>query len=118
MPSITIDFAVADPSTERAAFLSHLHWLQAFNTLAEFDSSPGGTSRTLMRLAQSAATFPVPRVPPGNYHEVMACLNRAWGTELVLCGIRQFVNEDELIRVRSEERRVGKECRSRWSPYH
>src|SRR5256885_15438278 len=27
--------------------------------------------------------------------------------------------EDELrIRYRSEERRVGKECRSRWSPYH
>ena len=23
-----------------------------------------------------------------------------------------------LFRVRSEERRVGKECRSRWSPYH
>ena len=23
-----------------------------------------------------------------------------------------------LIRLRSEERRVGKECRSRWSPYH
>ena len=22
------------------------------------------------------------------------------------------------IRIRSEERRVGKECRSRWSPYH
>src|ERR1035437_2293010 len=26
--------------------------------------------------------------------------------------------EDKLDRVRSEERRVGKECRSRWSPYH
>src|SRR5258707_9938493 len=25
-------------------------------------------------------------------------------------------SEDELLR--SEERRVGKECRSRWSPYH
>src|ERR1017187_1816615 len=25
---------------------------------------------------------------------------------------------DALIVVRSEERRVGKECRSRWSPYH
>ena len=25
---------------------------------------------------------------------------------------------DGYIRVRSEERRVGKECRSRWSPYH
>ena len=24
----------------------------------------------------------------------------------------------DFIRVRSEERRVGKECRSRWSPYH
>ena len=23
-----------------------------------------------------------------------------------------------MIFVRSEERRVGKECRSRWSPYH
>ena len=22
------------------------------------------------------------------------------------------------VEVRSEERRVGKECRSRWSPYH
>ena len=25
---------------------------------------------------------------------------------------------DQSIIVRSEERRVGKECRSRWSPYH
>ena len=25
---------------------------------------------------------------------------------------------DELEKIRSEERRVGKECRSRWSPYH
>ena len=24
----------------------------------------------------------------------------------------------EIVRRRSEERRVGKECRSRWSPYH
>ena len=23
-----------------------------------------------------------------------------------------------LVKIRSEERRVGKECRSRWSPYH
>ena len=30
------------------------------------------------------------------------------------------VNEgsEKLDQVRSEERRVGKECRSRWSPYH
>ena len=28
------------------------------------------------------------------------------------------VNEDQGYVLRSEERRVGKECRSRWSPYH
>ena len=99
MPTITIDFAAADLSTERAAFLSHLHWLHAFNALAGFDSSPGSTSRTLLRLAQSAAAFPVPRVPGGNLPEVMGCLNRAWGTELVLCGTRQYANEDALIRI-------------------
>src|SRR3712207_9430265 len=35
---------------------------------------------------------------------------------------RQFAREAgyevTLSKVRSEERRVGKECRSRWSPYH
>ena len=28
------------------------------------------------------------------------------------------VHLDEVVLLRSEERRVGKECRSRWSPYH
>src|SRR3712207_9531726 len=35
--------------------------------------------------------------------------------QLVAPGRRPSV---ELVEVRSEERRVGKECRSRWSPYH
>ena len=34
--------------------------------------------------------------------------NKEWGMEL-----REIVEKH-----RSEERRVGKECRSRWSPYH
>ena len=29
-----------------------------------------------------------------------------------------IISVDELADTRSEERRVGKECRSRWSPYH
>ena len=33
--------------------------------------------------------------------------------------IIKFNNYDSLSKkLRSEERRVGKECRSRWSPYH
>ena len=30
----------------------------------------------------------------------------------------KFTGSDAVDGVRSEERRVGKECRSRWSPYH
>ena len=37
----------------------------------------------------------------------------------------RYINNPEMIKnkvekktTRSEERRVGKECRSRWSPYH
>ena len=31
---------------------------------------------------------------------------------------RAFEQADAVYTERSEERRVGKECRSRWSPYH
>ena len=31
---------------------------------------------------------------------------------------QQWLKEAGYNRSRSEERRVGKECRSRWSPYH
>src|SRR5258708_39482000 len=33
-------------------------------------------------------------------------------------GITIVTEKPTMISVRSEERRVGKECRSRWSPYH
>ena len=39
---------------------------------------------------------------------------RVAGREIIK-GFNLTINEGE---VRSEERRVGKECRSRWSPYH
>ena len=29
-----------------------------------------------------------------------------------------YADGEEALKERSEERRVGKECRSRWSPYH
>ena len=35
---------------------------------------------------------------------------------LIDCGTFQGKREESYFR--SEERRVGKECRSRWSPYH
>ena len=45
------------------------------------------------------------------------------GYRLTFCGRGKgsgvaTILPEEGSRVRSEERRVGKECRSRWSPYH
>src|SRR3712207_1478486 len=36
---------------------------------------------------------------------------------LHLCDVKVLHGQDQAVG-RSEERRVGKECRSRWSPYH
>ena len=40
--------------------------------------------------------------------------------ELTLRGFERAKLQNRIwtVRDRSEERRVGKECRSRWSPYH
>src|SRR2546422_10151175 len=38
--------------------------------------------------------------------------------EVVIGLVREKLTSPECARGRSEERRVGKECRSRWSPYH
>ena len=43
---------------------------------------------------------------------VLACVLLIF---LILIAIKILIISDK---VRSEERRVGKECRSRWSPYH
>mgnify|MGYP000985398516 CR=1 FL=1 len=44
------------------------------------------------------------------------------GTIRALDGVTVNINKGDVMAVigpsRSEERRVGKECRSRWSPYH
>ena len=37
---------------------------------------------------------------------------------IVLEVLAMAIREEKEIKGRSEERRVGKECRSRWSPYH
>ena len=38
--------------------------------------------------------------------------------QYIILSILLFVVYSVLAIMRSEERRVGKECRSRWSPYH
>src|SRR6266481_8971054 len=46
-------------------------------------------------------------------------INERWFSSTTKASNGSATLEDEgLSYVRSEERRVGKECRSRWSPYH
>ena len=51
--------------------------------------------------------------------ELIQKMIRANGELVLFITSPESREEQEIIRtVRSEERRVGKECRSRWSPYH
>src|SRR3712207_3736373 len=64
--------------------------------------------RTFDDLLATMATFPAFAIS-------FALLLLVWYQHYVY--FRRYDIEDGLT-MRSEERRVGKECRSRWSPYH
>src|SRR2546430_11256307 len=54
-------------------------------------------------------------------HDELDVLQQAFGftqEDIKFIMIPMAMNGEEPVGSRSEERRVGKECRSRWSPYH
>ena len=53
-------------------------------------------------------------VPAPEFEKADEWINVAQAKPLKLKDLRGQV----VVDIRSEERRVGKECRSRWSPYH
>ena len=70
----------------------------------------------LMREGRLDAAFMVAYIPQGDRNA--AALQKAtdYATDRLTQVIEQAKRYPHLLR--SEERRVGKECRSRWSPYH
>ena len=56
----------------------------------------------------------------GNFQNSLetTSLLKELGAKCVVSRAERDVQAKFLLRNRSEERRVGKECRSRWSPYH
>src|SRR2546430_16462337 len=91
--------------------------------------------RTVLKLG---AEGPLPAVKVGNQWRFRKAMIDAWLDDQMLGISRRYVepprapSADRLLldlascfapshvipELRSEERRVGKECRSRWSPYH
>src|SRR3989442_9223666 len=71
-------------------------------------------------VARAAETLEPHRVT--GYLEGLARLAHAWYHKYRVLGepeeAARLVLAAAVRQVRSEERRVGKECRSRWSPYH
>ena len=56
---------------------------------------------------------------PEKHHIIeIACLVTDSDLNIVEEGPEIAISQPNEILSRSEERRVGKECRSRWSPYH
>src|SRR3989449_3669187 len=63
---------------------------------------------------------PLPGLPPSRASAAVACSKCSMPAGQIL-GPGVLMNRglgDGVSHPRSEERRVGKECRSRWSPYH
>ena len=58
----------------------------------------------------------VPELTARGYKKAFVCSD----PDLIKFGVTKKVTDllDAANFARSEERRVGKECRSRWSPYH
>ena len=73
------------------------------NKLLEWKNSPYRKSLILKGMRQVGKTW-ILKEFGRRYYENTAYFN--------------FEENEEYKLLRSEERRVGKECRSRWSPYH
>ena len=94
------------------------HWLlpECFHNHGNYIVSLGAVVRWLAQQAEALGVeiFPGFAAAEVLYDENGAVMGVATGD----MGIGKDGQPTENFQLRSEERRVGKECRSRWSPYH
>ena len=97
-------------------------WDEALTTDGAWDPGKDFVSATAPSLAPVPQFMSLWRSPKPVIAQVHGwCVGG--GSDMALCADLVIASEDARIgtsysRMRSEERRVGKECRSRWSPYH
>src|SRR2546422_6285722 len=88
-------------------------WLDTAAVLERLREGGGGRGEGLLGVEVSGMTF-TPRAPTdGKYDGI-----ELRGIPLRVTDRRRYDPTKAAVALRSEERRVGKECRSRWSPYH
>src|SRR5256885_14724038 len=63
-------------------------------------------------------TFKITWFPPQNFHKLLSTFYLKIGNKKCWRKSWDGSTNTNQYNGRSEERRVGKECRSRWSPYH
>src|SRR5256885_11973872 len=109
----SLDVKAAVRGEERGFFFSS----RRRHTRLQGDWSSDVCSSDLERLFRVGATVKPPKVLNAPDPEYSELARRAKYQGVAVLGV--IVGPDGNPQdVRSEERRVGKECRSRWSPYH
>src|ERR1039457_2894305 len=113
-------------------YLLNAALLSGFPISARTTSAYSGTcGRSAPTMRFTMSSFPWPRNPPNSsapgilrghflLHVVQQPVQGVLDRRPETRPIRRFYVQRVNVRLqnRSEERRVGKECRSRWSPYH
>src|SRR2546425_12748012 len=84
---------------------------------AEWD--PGGAELSLRGVRDAATSAEIASAAPRNDNQGNSATGPARHRTPLTCRFPCLdTSQFRYVIVRSEERRVGKECRSRWSPYH
>src|SRR3712207_9210556 len=98
----------------------HLVWYRFFFLMIR--RPPRSTLFPYTTLFRSIAVMPTNLYGPNdnfhleNSHVMPAMMRKIFLAKLLHDRDWDMIRKD--LSIRSEERRVGKECRSRWSPYH
>ena len=75
-------------------------------------------SLTAVQISELTAQFFLAAAGTLSFAILFACPRRCLPYCALVGAVGWLWNELLTLLARSEERRVGKECRSRWSPYH
>ena len=92
-------------------------FLRVFLTAGIIDDNPAGNEAVFTFYGDGDILKTVHIKPDGKPVDCVLDVSGCWQLEVSVEDGSQS-EQDSGIYARSEERRVGKECRSRWSPYH